>query len=278
MSALESGVFYINERMMEECDWHVTRLALNFNLDARQSYFIGNREFVVAPDRYLFINEGQSFKTFARSDRSQRMVTLAFKVSLAQEIHHILSHTAEYLLDHPTGTAEAPTLFEKTYRMDDFYYQRVSALIANRKGDNEELKDKLEDVLAHFIRVHYDLQRGVASMKMIRQSTKLEIFRRLNWSMEYLHACYAKPVSVKDLAAQSCMSEFHYKRLFKEVFEVTPYQYLKNLRIQQSKDLLCQGFPVSDVCKMVGWDDTSSFIRLFRTFTGTTPGQFKISR
>src|SRR5689334_19493001 len=66
MTHLKSGVFYINEKSFEECDWHQTRLSLNFNFDDAQSYHVGSNNYSVSPSKYLLIAEGQWFKTSAQ--------------------------------------------------------------------------------------------------------------------------------------------------------------------------------------------------------------------
>ena len=89
MHALKSGMFYIVDKKFDECDWHVTRLSLNFNLDVIQPYFIGDREYRVSPQKYLLINEGQSFKT-VNEEQQARMITLAYEVGLPAQMFHSL--------------------------------------------------------------------------------------------------------------------------------------------------------------------------------------------
>jgi hypothetical protein len=145
MKSLDSGVFFIREKFFEECDWHVTRLSLNFNFDGSQSYFVGNREHRIRPDKYLLLNEGQSFKTMVESEHENRMVTVAFKVGLAAQICQMLVHDDAYLLDHPHVEADPLNFFEKTYPMDPFLHHKILSLISSsdagpdREGLNHQM-------------------------------------------------------------------------------------------------------------------------------------------
>src|SRR5688572_25152359 len=175
MHSLNSGVFFIREKIFEECDWHVTRLSLNFNFDGPQTYFAGNREYRISPDKFLLINQGQSFKTFARSLSADRMVTIAFKVGLAEQIYGSLSKTNEQLLDQPDTTAsQSLRFFEKTYAIDNFLQQHVLSLLPpeNASTDPNELNEKLEAILTHILVLQKGVQREVSSINKVRASTR----------------------------------------------------------------------------------------------------------
>ena len=277
MSSLESGIFFIHEKNFEECDWHITRLSLNFNFDSTQTYFAGNREYRISPEKYLLINEGQSFKTFARNHSPARMVTIAFKVGLAEELYCTLTSTTNQLLDNSyPKQGDRINFFEKTYAMDDFLKRNVLFLLQHDEiaNDPDQLREKLEEMLTHLIVLQNGIQLEVSSINKVRSSTREEIYRRLHWALEYLQNYYQDDIKVDQLAAQACLSPFHFKRLFKEYFRDTPYQYIKKLRIQRSAELLSRGMPVNEACKAVGWADASSFIRLFKKVMLVTPHQY----
>lgn len=275
MRSLNSGLFYIKQNSFEECDWHITRLSLNFNFDGNQIYFAGNREYQVSPDRFLLINEGQRFKTVAESSTEQRMVTLAFKVGLANEIFRTLTTSQEKLLEN-NQNVHSLQFFEKTYAVDSFLQSTILSMIKpSSTGDNEYLNEQLEGVLTHVLTIQKNIYRDVMAIKKVKAATRIEIYKRLQWAMEYIHNHYRENISVDLLASHACLSTFHFKRLFKEVFREAPYQYIRKLRIQKAGELLLKDWPVGDVCKAVGWEDSSSFIRLFRRVMNTTPNQYR---
>ena len=56
---------------------------------------------------------------------------------------------------------------------------------------------------------------------------------------------------------------------------MTPYAWLKRLRLEQSKRLLGSGLPVSEVALAVGFFDQSHFHHGFRQAFGLTPADFR---
>lgn len=275
MAAFKSGVFYINANSFEECDWHVTRLSLNFNLDGRQTYFAGSRAFSISPSKYLLINEGQVFKTSVKTEASNRMVTLAFKVGLAEQILQSLHVKDPALLDDPfrssTGSAE---FIEKTYSTDLRIKAAVTKLI-DCEYEQFEIEQKLENVLTYVITQQLNIRKEILSIAKSKATTRMEIYRRLHWSLDFLHDNFTNDITVEQLAKEACLSTFHYKRLFSELFKISPYQYLIHKRLEEACSLLRNEIKISDVCRKVGWKDPSSFTRLFKRRFAMTPEQFR---
>lgn len=66
------------------------------------------------------------------------------------------------------------------------------------------------------------------------------------------------------------------RRKFKEATGQTLSAYLTSLRIDRAKALLVQTqLDVSEICAQCGYVDLSSFIRLFRSETGVSPGKYR---
>ena len=223
MDQLQSGVFYIEAASFEECDWHVTRLSLNFNLDDKQPYRVGNRTHVINPQKYLLLNEGQSFKTFAASPRVNRMITVAFQVGLANQIAAAMQTSEAALFER--NSASGSLMFpETTYRVDETIRQAVERLIAVQETESDT-QNEIEDLLAHVLHIQLGVRKQILSIDKVKASTREEIYKRMHWSLDFLHDNYADEISIERLAEQSCLSHFHFKRLFRQVIGIPPYQY-----------------------------------------------------
>lgn len=274
MADLKSGIFYINENSFEECDWHVTRLSLNFNLDERQVYRTNSREHTVSPEKYLLLNEGQSFKTVANYEAPTRMITIAFQVGLAERLLQDLTSDSKQLLDEPFQSPSGKNHFlEKTYPLDESLTSKVMQLTSI--NDDEEIDELLQNLLVEIVRKQVCIRKEILSVKKLKPATRLEVYRRLHWSLDFLHENFFTDLSTEQLAQVACMSTFHYKRLFTELFAIPPYQYLIKLRLEKACSLLRTERKVSDICVDVGWKDPSSFSRLFKRYFFMTPEQYR---
>ena len=57
-------------------------------------------------------------------------------------------------------------------------------------------------------------------------------------STAFMKKYHAEKIELGDIAAAAFMSRFYYIRIFKQIYGVTPRQYLKDLRISKAKELL----------------------------------------
>ena len=93
-----------------------------------------------------------------------------------------------------------------------------------------------------------------------------------NW----LDTHYPLGIRMDELAARFHLTPRTFKRRFRAATGEAPLEYLQKLRVEQSRKLLEQPrIPLEQVTQQVGYEDVSSFSRLFRRVTGMTPGDYR---
>ena len=93
---------------------------------------------------------------------------------------------------------------------------------------------------------------------------------------EWLDQHYSQPVTLQTLAALSELTERSLIRRFKAATGDTPTSYLQVLRIESARQHLEQSrLSVDEITRRVGYEDVSSFSRLFRKHTGLAPGAYR---
>ena len=102
-------------------------------------------------------------------------------------------------------------------------------------------------------------------------------YAKIEPAVRYLENHYFEPELSVDRLPELAggMTAVHFRRLFKEIFRVSPQRYLILLRIRQAKDLLrCQLYAVTEVAEMVGYANANYFGKAFKKETGHTPWSF----
>jgi len=100
----------------------------------------------------------------------------------------------------------------------------------------------------------------------------LETLQRLGRAREFIDHCYDHPLSLDQISEKACFSRYHFLRLFRQVFNKTPHQYLIERRIEKAKELLSsEQLRVTDVCFEVGFQSLGSFSSLFHKYVGHAP-------
>ncbi|MGN6647109.1 MAG: helix-turn-helix transcriptional regulator [Cytophaga sp.] len=100
------------------------------------------------------------------------------------------------------------------------------------------------------------------------------LYRRIVQSKLFIDAHYADAIDIDNISNEAYFSKFHFIRLFKEIYEKTPHQYLIAVRINHAITFLKQGFSVSEVCSSVGFESLTSFSTLFKRTVGVSPSNF----
>jgi len=81
--------------------------------------------------------------------------------------------------------------------------------------------------------------------------------------------------STKEIAAHFFYSREYVSRLFRKHFNATVSEYIKARRIAYSQSLLEQGCPISEACYECGFENMSTFIRVFRSVVHMTPSEYR---
>ena len=145
-------------------------------------------------------------------------------------------------------------------------------LLADQPGREIVMRALVEQSLVQILRQH----------SIARRSDELEISRvglidrRIRKSIELMHGQLDQNLSLKDLAAASYLSTFHFARLFKKITGVTPHNYLAAVRTRKAQLLLADhSLSINSIAAQVGYLSSSHFTKAFRTATGTTPREFR---
>jgi AraC-like DNA-binding protein len=94
-------------------------------------------------------------------------------------------------------------------------------------------------------------------------------------ALKYINAHLSGPLTVEILAGQVNLSSSAFSRRFRELTGRSPYQFVKDTRLERARELLLERrLRVSDVSVAVGYASMSHFTKEFRARFGTTPREY----
>jgi AraC-like DNA-binding protein len=90
--------------------------------------------------------------------------------------------------------------------------------------------------------------------------------------LEYVRGHLSEPLTVADMAELVNLSPSGFAHLFRDVTGRSPYQFVKEMRLDRARELLVDGdLTVARISKDVGYASVSHFISEFRGRFGMTP-------
>ena len=96
------------------------------------------------------------------------------------------------------------------------------------------------------------------------------------WAKRYIHEHYTEKITLSQLAKHMNYSVPHLCRKFREETGVTFSEYLDTVRADAACRLLANTQErVIDIASYVGYRDTDSFLRMFRSICGMSPREYR---
>ncbi len=101
--------------------------------------------------------------------------------------------------------------------------------------------------------------------------------QRIKTAIDYIHTNFRSvEIDISHLAEMCCISEVYFRKLFKKIYDVSPKQYILNLKLEVASQLLhSQFYTVNEVSDKSGFNDVKYFSKLFKKRFGYTPKEFQ---
>ena len=101
-------------------------------------------------------------------------------------------------------------------------------------------------------------------------------YKKICLGRDYLQEHYSDSFSLIKVAKYSCMSQYHFSRVFTKTFGESPNTFVSRLRVEKAKILLItEKFSISEICEKVGYSSVGSFSSLFSERVGMSPTLYR---
>lgn len=108
------------------------------------------------------------------------------------------------------------------------------------------------------------------------ETPDLEETRLFHKMLRFVHANFAQPLSVKDIADSAILNKNRCTALFKKYTNMSPIKYLNEYRLYTAKNIILHtDRSISDISADVGYNQISHFIEQFRLSYGMSPLKYR---
>jgi len=165
---------------------------------------------------------------------------------------------------------EMAELPEELYRIwsEDTHERLLTAL-------KREETQTLDDIFNEFRGILQEAQARIGELRESKSTHQL-----VHQVKQYISDNSHNPnLSLLQLSEEFGLSANYLSRLFREAFGVKFVEYVTSIRMEKAERLLLESEDaIQDIGRAVGYEQSLTFIRVFKKHSGMTPGQFRKSR
>jgi two-component system, response regulator YesN len=101
-------------------------------------------------------------------------------------------------------------------------------------------------------------------------------FLRIQPALEYMNLNFDKQISIGELSRILNLSQTYFRKLFKQAYDLSPIEYLNNIRINKAKRMLCHEIDsIGEISRKTGFCDIFYFSKTFKNKVGMSPRDFR---
>jgi AraC-like DNA-binding protein len=253
-------------------------LGVKYVASGREVYYANGKKYTVKEGEYIIGNDFTH--SVVHIDNSIPVQGLCIDIS-----PQIISDVAQYHDVNGTDLKEfllSDQFFVNRYNvkntslgytLNDINSKIKTGIFRNDLQQNELFYSLAESIITdqRFVFDH------LSKMNFKKEVTNEEVFRALLDAKSHLDAHIMDNPSLEELSLQIGISKYHFLRVFKNTFGISPYQYQKRMRLEQAKLELMQGNDILETAIRFGYFNIQSFTKAFKSTFGQTPGTIKKS-
>lgn len=262
-----SADYSVHYRTAKQLFWQTqasSGYALLTTLDGKLDYAIDDKHTTLERSQSVVLEPNTAFST---NGHQVAFLFLTFSASL------VIQHAAAMRLIPPKSIVTFTRAHvDSDLKLDVLVAEFFSELAGEQPGKEIVMRALVEQTLVHLLR-NYSTPRLSEELELSRVGL---VDRRIRRSVELMHTQLDQDLTLKQLAAASYLSPFHFARLFKKLTGASPHNYLAGIRAARAQLLLAEtDLPVTEIGARVGYLSGSHFTKAFRFATGATPREFR---
>ena len=127
----------------------------------------------------------------------------------------------------------------------------------------------------HCMSLLYELLARLEEFRVGNNANKT--YDRIRAVKEYIEQRYSDPsVYVESIANEFGISTSYLRREFSRIYGVSPVVFLRDVRVNNSKNMLESGYlSVEEIAEQCGFSSASYFIQVFHKTVGETPANYR---
>ncbi|MDR3219454.1 MAG: AraC family transcriptional regulator [Dysgonamonadaceae bacterium] len=147
-----------------------------------------------------------------------------------------------------------------------YLYQQAIRIAQEQKAGFQQM---LAGIVNHLLGFAYSLDKHLSFVE-------LDVFNNINRAKIIMQENFQSQISPEEVAGKVCMSYSWFRKIFKQYTGFAPNQYLLELRVRKSKELLTNThLSIKEIAYTTGFDNADHFCTFFKKKAQMTPVTYR---
>ncbi|NOU88286.1 response regulator [Paenibacillus sp. LMG 31460] len=224
---------------------------------------------------------------FNRTSENNEILEEIVKISMSEEINSLLANHGCRVVSFFKKENELVVLY--TPKLDDIpilqacletlsKYTEVTILTGSCR-----MNFTLEQIPFAYVEADKNLVESYTSLAVSLPDLDLTSNEKENYhselmtrAAEYCKNAFTKDISLQKISDHLNLNKYYFCTLFKSHFDLTFWEYITDLRIGYSKELLSlTNEKITEISEKCGYLNISHFGKIFKKTTGLTPAEYR---
>lgn len=254
--------------------------SIKYVVDGTELYSVNGNKYLVKNQQYLLANKFSEGFVEVDSEKSVTGICIDVAPDILSEV------VASYLKpDTNISDIELDSFFntnsflENKYNanqthLGQFMIGLESVFQNNQNLDLNLTKEFYYTLSEKIVMDHIPIFKQFQKISTVKTITKKELLRKVINGKNYIDSFYTNCLEIELIAKEVGLSEYHFFRLFKLVFGISPHQYIIQKRLQFAKQMIENEKPcLSNLAILAGFADIQSFSKSFKKQFGYSPSK-----
>ena len=263
-----SNSFAKNNAEIFSTHWH-QQLEFLFFMEGEGIIFCNSKPFKVSPGDLIVVNSNDLHRGYSLSS-SIHYYCIIMDTRLLQS-KFLDNCETKYI----TPIEQNRVLFENKISYNPAIESCIMALVKELENKDLGFELAVKSVVFQLLTLLFR-HHATTALSEEEYQARIRNIERLNPVLQFIDNHYPEDITLEHLCSLANISRFHFCRVFKEITNKTPTEYITSLRVHHAETLLKQtDMNVTEVALASGFNNLNYFSRIFKQYKKISPSMMK---